>query len=1120
MGIFTAVLIAALLSVPVMNKFVFHAPNLQQVKQEIGEKMQNVNDLLGIQDLSTARDSCASMVQKYSTKSDPISQFAAQWALFTWANSFRANSQFDQALERFDTLMKAFPRTPLAEQIFFLKGKTLEMRAAIKERRPDYFRAIEEYEKIERNRDLSRNFPKYRKETLNPGRFFNSDMGKKKIRNQDLMAKVYTPDDRIRDAETDTAASKGGEFLTDAVLAVGDCWVALDSAEKARDQYSLLSQYFSESDLVDDAQKKIAQTYAIEARAVSGAIADSLPGEEKKKQEEKVLQLYNQSVDNYLKFVNVYSQSDLVPDALLDLGGVYYDMKNEAKAMEVFGRAVNAIKESERQAKVILDIGNYYNDRKKYDNAIESYAKVLQNFSQTEFASNAQYLLGECYFAKKDTAEGTKAYALVTEYYKTSQFYPAAAYNLGRYYHQMRDFPKAIKFYCSGVQLFPNSAVADVTQYWIGMIFKEQAENAKDPEESKRFYSTAIKEFEIVIGNYGGREMAQRASFEIGRINLSLGKPDEAQKNWSAITDPVLLVDIAKIKRQEGIDIFTDIKNWEDRVLKSSDSTAKANALIELGKLYMDPQVNLLDSALTKFNYAGLISEDQVLSLNAVFYAGEATSSLGNFSKARELWQNQILTSPKTPQDLRVNTEFKIAESYRKEKKYQKSLDLFKEFRQAYPDDKNLTPYSQFLIAVNYQDLEELDKGLVELEKLFADFPESEILVSAALTMGTIYRSQKDPAKAINYWSKYLGDHGTAMRFEDKVNFIFQIGDTYYKDLQDYQNAVTSFDKIIGQEDSVYFGTVLWSPAAYQAGMAFEKLEKEKEARRSFMAVKKDDKEYYRAAQGEIGALIARNNPDSAILYYQNIINNEENVEYKTIAQMGIGDVYTKQKDWARAAKAYEIIYTEYVGATEGNRAASLVKMIDALNNNGKFQEVIRWANVMIQAFPNNQYTENAFYFKANASFSLKQYGDARLAFTEVIKNSQSDNLKEVAVFQKSDCLLFMEKYDEALREYAAFRRLYPQSEFCGTALFQEGNCYYSQAQWQPAMQKFQEVVKTYPNFSAICWARNNLAFCQNKLGYWKEARTNFTQVARGSSCEDKAKQFARKFLDEINVKH
>lgn len=345
---------------------------------------------------------------------------------------------------------------------------------------------------------------------------------------------------------------------------------------------------------------------------------------------------------------------------------------------------------------------------------------------------------------------------------------------------------------------------------------------------------------------------------------------------------------------------------------------------------------------------------------------------------------------------------------------------------------------------------------------------------------------------------------------------LMKIGDLYEKKLSSPLDAVKAFGQVITDyADKPYF-----SYACYQQGMILRDQGQEDKALEAFGKVKKEDKSVYRAAQAEVGKIIAKTDPARAIENYKRIVEESETPEDSAIATIGIGDVYASTKAWGKAAATYKQVYDFYHGADTNLVTGTLVKECDALMNGKQYNEAIVVAQLMQRSFPSNAMTINTMYFEASAYFALERFGQAREVLDRIITANKSDQLTEIAYYQKGDSYYFAKDYTAAIPRYDEYVAKYPKGKFVARALNMQGNACVSLQEFGKAKVKFQQVVNDYPTFEDICMTKNYLALSLDKLGDWKTAIKYYDQVIKGGQCSGKVVSFAKEQQELIIGAH
>ncbi len=1113
-------LVVALVSVPIINEQVLKVENLSERQRAIHRSISDIDAAAASGDSRAERDSTEALIERYSNYTDELSKTAVQLGLFRLASrglqTALTVTDYENAIDDCNRLLQKFPNTLVAEQIFLIAAKChIAMADMGSSPRSNFEKAIEYLERIEQNRSEAINFPKYKFVEIKPDRYYNLDRGKVVLKNRDLAKKVYTLEDVIREQATDTTQTKG-ELLSDAVMEIGHCLSKMGEGAKAREQYSIILDLFKESDLVDKAAKAIADSYVKEADMLDASIIrmtdSSLITETRHKRDK----LYESAVDAYLKFLNVYIQSSLLSKATIALGGVYFKLGRNEEAYTTFAKAISSIKVIEEQAKVQLDIGNYYFGEKKWDDAIENYAKVLQNYSGTEFASNAQYLLGECHEAKGDTVSAIKAYETVIEEFRSSKFFPAAASKLATFYMDSKDYARAQQLLRQSVSRFPESNVAAQSQYRIGIIYVQLADadsvKGVSKEQLDIKYRLAIKEFETVVGQYDkAYEWVEKSILEMGKCHMKIGNKDDARKTLDNLSSQQMMVEKYRILGVAGSD-SSIVSDFYDQLSKLTDPQAKAVQYIEIGRRLAGEELNLLDSAIAVYRTAISIAKDSVTIMTAYGEMGSVYVQKGEYRKGRRLFQDEVLNNSRCDAQRREQFEFKVADTYFRDKTFDEAIKVLAAYVDRYPDNTLFAPPSLFMLGKSRSMIGDHDGAMREYQRLFDRFPDAKDLIdNAVLAYAEALQGNDEPIEAKDFVLSFVKKNpGTAAM----PAHYFKVAELYRMALSRPDSAAYFYEKVLNFPDHYLF-----SAAAYNLGKLRVAEGRDNDAIEAYAKVKRDDVEYFRVAQGEIGSIKGKTDPVGAIKNYEDIELTSPDVDDKILSRIGIADVYAAQKNYKEAAASYMMVVEKYVETKTDLREVAIVKLIDVLNNDGRYNDIISWADRMIREFPSSKFILNAYYFKANSLSMLKKYNEARDVFKLVMEKDTVGTLAEISQYQRAECLVSMQDGVSAVKEMNLFIQKYPKSQLVANALFSIANYEYGLENYSKAKPIYIRILAEYPAFAAFCWVKNYLAFSYNKEGSWRKAKSIYEEV-RGSSCDKDAKNFAKEQIQAINVQN
>ncbi|MFP4521213.1 MAG: tetratricopeptide repeat protein, partial [Fibrobacterota bacterium] len=899
MNILVTLSLAFFLSVPFVNKYVLEVPNLEETRREARERLSTITDLINTGEQTAAIDSIQSLKEHFSGNDDFLSSFAIQVAMFHEGNLYLKQLRFDEALEVYKELEQKYPSTPLAEQVFFIMAKAYE-------KKKQFDKAIEYYERIEQNREEALSFPKYRDADIEPGKYVNADVGKEIKKNPYLQSPLYTSDDADRDFNQDTTQSSA-QFLSDVVIAVGRCYMKSGEAEKARKQYQIIPRFFKTSDRVDDAVAAIAETYELEGDNYAEKFEKSESPELKRKMNES----YNDAVIHYRRFINAYYQSDFVGKIRISLGGVLNKLGSEKQAIEVFRDAVSSQKDVDQQAKIVLEIGKYYYEEKNYKSAIEYYSKVLTNYSATMFAANAQFLMAASYEELGDTAEAFKQYQGIADNYRASTFFAPSALRLGKRYIENKDYESALAVLRRGLTYAPNSPVAPQTQYEIGMVYFKMKE-----------YKNAVSQFEFVVGNWEKSQWAEMASLKIGECYQKLGNTEKANAALANISKNRSLAAMAFKMMNPDMNSEDMLSRNLEQLKNEKSPNARAIIFVDVAKLYINTEIRDLDKAESYLDSAEASAEEDPTRIQVFLERANLAAERGDFQKARKIYTDRVIENSKARENQKEQAEFRLSNTFKQEENYRLAIENYQVFIEDYPSSR----YKRFALmgmAECAEELGQIEEAVGYYERIIEEQEDEKVAGESVYQVGMLYAKNDKPGKAIEYWNDFMEENPESPTVP---KLIFQMGVIHSSVIKKPSEAVKYFDRVIND----YPGSAVQPYAAFQKGMIYQKRRDYDKALEAFELITEDNIETYRAAQGEIGRIIAMKDPEAAIENYLKIESASESVEDKAVARLGIGDVYLGQKRYDKAVESFKMVYNDYIEATDDKRAAAAVKVIDA----------------------------------------------------------------------------------------------------------------------------------------------------------------------------------------------
>lgn len=1043
---------------------------------------------------------------------DWASEFIVQTALYQIGVCYQALYQLDDAVKVWDELIELFPKTIYAEVLFqqigqslYRDGKRLMTEGSVAGAETQFQKAIKYLEKIERNRDVAADFPKYKYADLKPNQYVNVDKASKAKSQVKKETAIYTNAQAEAEMSGQSDENQSGYFLEDAIRLIGECYIEMGKTDSARMQFSLLIDFFPESDNLDNSQKLISDSY-IKDGDLTLMHGDSSNTSVRQKANE----FYAMAVKSYLKFINVFPQSDLISETFIALGDAYNKMGKPQEAAAAFASALGRAKEVEDQAKVQLQIGKYFYDRKRYPDAIANFKVILNNFLSTEVAPNAQYMLGECFEAVGDTVEMVASYEVILDIYKRSSFLGGASYKLGTHYFNNGNYKEATRAFSTGVTYDPDGSLAPKSKFQIGMIWVRIAEEGQDSEK-KTAYETAVKEFNKLIEQFGNVEESDQARYQIASCYQAMGDETKAKETAKEIINAEIQLKTFKLFGFGAETFEEEVTYWDDRLAETGDKEAQSEALYQKAQVLAD-KLNKYDEALSAYEQVVQLTAKNSKRIKALIGIARVFSAQEHYQRAESLYV-ELINNPRVEEAMTKQLSLNLYDTHFKAKKFDEAIEGFEKFAAANPTHERVG-YAIYrigsILAINKQHEAALERYQQVIEK----FPKSDMAPNAYLGVGEQMIALGKHKEGVEYLSRYVKDN---LQLPVAPNIFMKIAETYAEHLDNKNKAIEQYSYIL---ENYSEPQQLLSYTAYKLGMLLNSQGDESGAKAVFEKVDPQDKNIYRASQAEIGKLIAKTNPQEAVQYYQRIVEASETPEDSATALIGIGDVYTTIKDWNSAQKKYKEVFDFYTGADSNMITGALVKRVDALLNGKMYNEAVQTAKIMQNRFPDHPLTINTFYFESAALLAMKQFARAREVMKKIIELNRSEQLSEIALYQLGDSYFFEQNLNGAIAAYGQYHSKYPSGKFAARALYMQGTCYISlpDPDFTRAKEKYSQVVTAHPDYDDICMARNYLAYCLNRLDDFNTALKYYNQVIGNGGCDKKSLDFAKEQREAIRA--
>ena len=382
-----------------------------------------------------------------------------------------------------------------------------------------------------------------------------------------------------------------------------------------------------------------------------------------------------------------------------------------------------------------------------------------------------------------------------------------------------------------------------------------------------------------------------------------------------------------------------------------------------------------LNGFIEKYPLSERTAESYYLMGDAGFKQGEYNDSISYFNRAMSISPGSKWYG---------FALYRTAQGYFEINNYDESA---KRFAQCRKNSKNVFLISNSLLGMarNYQMKGMVEDALRVCDDIAVKFPKSDASVEAYYIKAKILNSQKR-----------------------------------YKEAE--TACLTGIDKFVSQARS--------GKLHYELGWVYIKEGNSKEALDQFeMAVEnlKNEKLISSALCKTGDIYLDAGDLDKAIERYDTVLKSYADSLWADYAQFSVGNIFLAEKKFDRAILSFQSALTHF----PHSRLKEKITFKLALAYFVK-EDFVRAA----EEFGKLPGTEARFYL-ANSLYNINKYEDALELFKEIAKNSSDRSMAEGAQYQTGWCYYRMNKDMEAVDNFDAFLRKYPDSRFSRDALNQ-----------------------------------------------------------------------------------
>lgn len=229
------------------------------------------------------------------------------------------------------------------------------------------------------------------------------------------------------------------------------------------------------------------------------------------------LSRYDSSIANYQMVINLFPNSSYVFDAVNGIVLCYLAQNQDEKAISVIDEFVRRNPGLSFSDELFFKRGEIYYSQGNYEKAKLSYAEFTSKYPNSKLSGSAYYWIGKCAQNLNRPEEAIFNFNKVFEAYSNNHLAAAAVIEMGNIYNQLKQYDQAISIYEKGSEKLSNSPQTAEILFMKALTYV-----------NKNDLANAYDVFEEVIMYYGDTPFADRSKLEVGLIEYSAKRYDNA----------------------------------------------------------------------------------------------------------------------------------------------------------------------------------------------------------------------------------------------------------------------------------------------------------------------------------------------------------------------------------------------------------------------------------------------------------------------------------------------------------------------------------------------------------------------------------------------------------------
>jgi len=743
----------------------------------------------------------------------------------------------------------------------------------------------------------------------------------------------------------------------------------------------------------------------------------------------------------YLKAFNVFQSllqySEYKDATLFWLGETYLKGSDNDQAQKQYKQLIESYPESLYTPQAYYSLGWSLFEQQKYDLAKETFLKFINQFPDHLLLEDTHFKIGECDYNSLRYEEAVSQLRNYVTRFPQSPRHDQAYFYIGESYFYLENYAEAVNYHTKAKEISHDDKIIFMSKVSLGWSYLK----LKQFDQSQKFFDEAkfiaqekkMAADEILLGQanlYTEMTDYQKAMETYQQLVDNFPQSPRIAEAYLGRANTIYLLE----KYKEAINAYNQIISTFAAEASLSEILEKAR----FGLAWAYLKQNNLELAIKIFEEIINQTKSKVSKVSALTQIGDVYQDNGNFNKALEIYD-------------------KIVHDF---------------------SDSPYTDYIQYRQGIAFLKMEKIEAATICFQSLKSNFPDSKYLAEATYYLGVAYFKKEDWIAAKEQIEKFVKEMPATHELQPEANYILALS-TF--NLKDPTKAIKIFQKIINsypeRTDIVNDSEVNIAKCLYELG-------DDKEALKKFKII------IYKYPQSAIALeslfwlgdfYLKLLNFDSAILYYQQILNEFPGSEKIPSVRFALSEAYQQ--------------------AGQLDKALNQLKLIDQKTNRDLYAKTqLAIADIFSQ--------------KVDSQAAIEQYDNigasspefARDAYAKVARIFQEDQQPQKA----------LEYYVKALKTPPALSQL-KNAEI----QFLIGDLHETLNDSKPALEAYFKIPYLYPqevDWAVKAYLRAARIFEDEED--WENAKLAYTKIIEYNTDELKFAQERLDWIEQNTVVH